>query len=140
MKPLLDDVSSELAERLYALGRRRSYGEGQIVFERGEAAEFLPIVVSGSVKMIRMPEIGKEVIIGIFRAGEMFAIPPVFDGGSYPATAVAMENAVLLQIGREDFLKLLNESSEFAFRLIGWTCEMLREKTSMIRTLASRLA
>ncbi len=100
-------------------------------------AEFLPMVISGAVKMIRTPEIGKEVIIGIFREGEMFAVPPVFDGGSYPATAIAMEETVLLQIGRADFLQILHESSEFAFQVIAWTCEMLREKTSMIRTLAA---
>lgn len=137
MKPILDQISSELREKLYSLGHKRTYGENQEIFERGGEVEFLPIVISGAVKMIRTPEIGKEVIIGIFRNGEMFAVPPVFDGGSYPATAVAMEKSVLLQIGRTDFLKILGESPEFAFQVIAWTCEMLREKTSMIRTLAT---
>lgn len=137
MKPILDNISSELIEKLYAHGHKRTYREGQQVFERGGEAEFLPIVISGAVKMIRTPEIGKEVIIGIFRTGEMFAVPPVFDGGTNPATAIAIEDSVLLQIPRKNFLKLLNESSEFAFEVIAWTCEMLREKTSMIRTLAT---
>ncbi|MBP7416698.1 MAG: winged helix-turn-helix domain-containing protein, partial [Pyrinomonadaceae bacterium] len=35
------------------------------------------------------------------------------------------------------FLDILRDSPEFAFEVIGWTCEMLREKTSMIRTLAT---
>ncbi len=137
MKPILANISAELIEKLHAHGHRRTYGEGQNVFERGGDAEFLPIVISGAVKMIRTPEIGKEVIIGIFREGEMFAVPPVFDGGSYPATAVAMEKTVLLQIGRKDFRDILRDSAEFAFQVIAWTCEMLREKTSMIQTLAT---
>jgi CRP-like cAMP-binding protein len=137
MKSLLDNLSPELIEKLRSRGHQRIYGEGQEIFIRGSKAEFLPIVISGAVKMIRTPEIGKEVIIGIFRKGEMFAVPPVFDGGSYPATAIAMEEAVLLQIGRADFLQILNESTEFAFQVIAWMCEMLREKTSMIRTLAA---
>ncbi|MFM9905221.1 MAG: Crp/Fnr family transcriptional regulator [Pyrinomonadaceae bacterium] len=137
MKPLLDNASEDLKRILHVSGHKRSYGENQQIFARGGIAEFLPIVLSGAVKMIRSPEVGKEVIIGIFRGGEMFAVPPVFDGGPYPATAVAIENTQLLQIGRREFLNILRESPEFSFKVIAWTCEMLREKTSMIRTLAT---
>ncbi len=137
MKPLLENISAELVEKLESIGFKRSYGEDQEVFARGDKADFLPIVLSGAVKMIRNPEVGKEVIIGIFRSGEMFAVPPVFDGAPYPSTAIAVEKTELLQVTRSDFLAILRDSPEFAFEVIGWTCEMLREKTSMIRTLAT---
>jgi len=137
MTPLLDNIGRELTQSLFDLGDKREYDRGSIIFERGEAADFLPIVISGSVKMIRMPEPGKEVIIGTFHAGEMFAVPPVFDGEPYPSTAIATEQTELLQIRRKDFLALIQKSPEFAFEVIGWTCEMLREKTSMIRTLST---
>ena len=137
MKPLLENISAELVEKLESIGFKRSYGEDQEVFARGDKADFLPIVLSGAVKMIRNPEVGKEVIIGIFRSGEMFAVPPVFDGAPYPSTAIAVEKTELLQVSRDDFLDILRNSPEFAFEVIGWTCEMLREKTSMIRTLAT---
>ena len=137
MKQLLDTISPELAAILDRRGHKRSYNENQEIFAEGESAEFLPVVISGAIKMIRSPEAGKEVIIGIFRKGEMFAVPPVFDGGPYPASAVAIEATVLMQISREDFLKILHKSPEFAFAVIAWTCEMLREKTSIIRNLAT---
>lgn len=137
MKSLLDNISPELTKLIAAHGHNRSYDEDSTIFERGDAAEFLPIIVKGSVKMIRMPEPGKEVIIGTFHAGEMFAVPPVFDGEPYPSTAIATERTELMQISRDDFLKLIGRSPEFAFEVIAWTCEMLREKTSMIRTLST---
>lgn len=137
MKPLLENISRELAAMLHSLGHKRSFRTGQRLFVRGERSDFLPIILSGSMKMIRNPEVGKEIIIGLFHTGEMFAIPPVVDGGSYPATAIAMEETIILQISRTEFLNLLSESSEFSFQVILWTCEMLREKTSMIRTLAT---
>jgi CRP/FNR family transcriptional regulator len=137
MKPLFENISPELIEKLESSGNKRSYGEDQEIFARGDKADFLPIVLSGAVKMIRNPDVGKEVIIGIFRTGEMFAVPPVFDGAPYPSTAIAVEKTELLQISRNDFLDILRDSPEFAFQVIGWTCEMLREKTSMIRTLAT---
>lgn len=137
MKNLLDDILPGLEKGNHGPTHRRIYQEGSIIFERGDCAEFLPIVISGAVKMIRMPEPGKEVIIGIFREGEMFAVPPVFDGEPYPSTAIATEKTELLEIGRQDFLKLLRDSPDFSFNVITWMCEMLREKTSMIRTLST---
>lgn len=136
MKKLLDSLTAELKTVLYARGHRRSYGDGQEIFAEGSQADFLPIVISGSVKMVRSPAVGKEVIIGIFHAGEMFAVPPVFDGGPYPASAFAIEDTVLLQIRRADYLELLREWPEFAMATIGWMSEMLREKTSIIKNLA----
>ncbi|MCA1625356.1 MAG: cyclic nucleotide-binding domain-containing protein [Acidobacteria bacterium] len=50
------------------------------MFAEGEAAIFLPLIISGKVKMVHFLELGKEVIISIFQKGEMFAVPPVFDG------------------------------------------------------------
>jgi cAMP-binding proteins - catabolite gene activator and regulatory subunit of cAMP-dependent protein kinases len=137
MKPLLPNISTDLAETINKLSVKRVYAADQEIFAEGEKAKFLPIVVSGKVKMIRYLEPGKEVIIGIFETGEMFAVPPVFDGGTYPATATAMEKTQLLLIGRRDFLELLRESSEFSFAVIKWMCLMLREKTATIRNLAT---
>jgi CRP/FNR family transcriptional regulator len=136
MRRLFSSISSELKAELKRSGHRQAYGDGEEIFSEGAAADFLPIVLSGRVKMIRSPVLGKEVIIGIFNEGEMFAVPPVFDGGPYPASAYAVEQTDLLQIERRDFLRLLNERSEFAIATISWMSEMLREKTSMIRNLA----
>jgi CRP/FNR family cyclic AMP-dependent transcriptional regulator len=136
MKQLLKNITPELHTLLESRGTRRSYTSGEEIFSEGSPAEFLPIVMSGAVKMIRSPEIGREIIIGIFREGEMFALPPVFDGGPYPASAFAVEKTVLLRLDRRDFLQLIRDSPEFSFAVIGWMCEMLREKTSIIRNLA----
>ncbi len=136
MKQLLTNLSSDLHALLEQRGTRKTYAIGREIFSEGSPAEFLPIVISGAVKMIRSPEVGRDIIIGIFRQGEMFALPPVFDGGPYPASAFAVEKTVLLRLDRRDFLQLIRESPEFSFAVIGWMCEMLREKTSIIRNLA----
>jgi len=136
VKKLFGNLDPDLRAALETCGRRRSYSESEEIFAEGAQAEFLPIVISGGVKMIRSPVVGKEMIIGIFRDGEMFAVPPVFDGGPYPASAFAIKDTVLLQIRRDDYLKFLHEWPEFALATIGWMSEMLREKTSIIRNLA----
>lgn len=137
MKKLLEIADAEFLAALKKLALRKSYSENQTIFSEGERSDFLPIVERGRVKMVRFPDAGKEVIIGIFESGEMFAIPPVFDGAPYPSTAVAMEDTTLLLLYRKDFLKLLRDRSEFSFAVIAWMCEMLREKTATIKNLAT---
>ena len=133
----MGSISDDLAAILMRIGRRHLFCENQEIFAEGDDALFLPIVLSGKVKMIHFLEPGKEVIIGIFQLGEMFAIPPVFDGKKYPSTAIAMEESQLLLLDRSDFLALLRESSEFVFAVIEWMSEMLREKTATIQNLAT---
>lgn len=137
MKPLLTSISTALAAELEKRANIRTFAAGEEVFAQGEDAAFLPIVMFGRVKMVHYLEPGKEVIIGIFEAGEMFAVPPVFDGKTYPSTAIAMEPSKLMILGRDQFLELIRRSDEFAFEVIGWMCAMLREKTSTIQTLAT---
>jgi CRP/FNR family transcriptional regulator len=137
MKKLLDIADPKFLADLHRLARRKSFSENQIIFSEGAQSDFLPIVESGKIKMVRFPDVDKEVIIGIFEAGEMFAIPPVFDGAPYPSTVVAMEETTLLLLYRRDFLRLLRESSEFSFAVIAWMCDMLREKTATIKNLAT---
>ncbi|MBX3243272.1 MAG: Crp/Fnr family transcriptional regulator [Acidobacteria bacterium] len=137
MKPILHSLTSELRSKLEKRGRTVAFATDEEVFAEGDKASVLPIVVSGSVRMMRYLEPGKELTIGIFRNGEMFALPPVFDGKNYPATAVAMEKTVLLMVPREDFLQLLRENSDLSFAVIGWMCNMLREKTAIIQNLAT---
>ncbi len=137
METSLEKFSTDLKEMVLRAGRKRTFGEDQEVFAGGDEAAFLPIVLSGRVKMLHYLEPGKEVIIGIFGPGEMFAVPPVFDGGVYPATAIAMEESQLLLIERKQFLKLLSESPELSFAVISWMCTMLRDKTATIQNLAT---
>ncbi len=137
MKQLMGSISEGLAATLMKTGRTHLFSENQEIFAEGDDALFLPIVLSGSVKMIHFLEPGKEVIIGIFHSGEMFAIPPVFDGKKYPSTAISMQESQLLLLARSEFLALLRESHEFVFAVINWMSEMLREKTATIQNLAT---
>lgn len=133
MKTLFESLSPETGAKLLSRCREKSYGEGQIVFSEGERAGFLPIVERGKVKLVRYPGDGKELIIGIFSSGEVFAIPPAFDGKRYPATAVVMEPTRLLLLYREDFRRLLDESEEFNSAIMRLMCGLLRDRTDSVR-------
>jgi CRP/FNR family transcriptional regulator, nitrogen oxide reductase regulator len=137
MKPVLEIISPELLENIHKLGNKKSFFESEVVFAEGESCDYLPIVLSGKVKMVRYPELGKEFIIGFFGDGEMFAIPPAMDGKPFPATCVAVKNSKLLLIPRRDFLKLMQDSSEFSAIVVGKMCGLMRETAETINNLAN---
>jgi len=136
MNDLLENLGSELAEKVLHSGTTRSYAPNQSVFFEGDSATFLPIVLSGKVKLIRFPEPGKEVILGLFHSGEAFAIPPAIDGKRFPATAVAIEKSDLLLIPREEFLKLMSSSPEFSSAITTRMCGILRDRVDTVQILS----
>ncbi len=137
MKPLLDIATPELLEMLFKYGHKKTFWESDIIFAEGETAEFLPIVLTGKVKMVRYPELGKEFIIGFFGDGELFAIPPAMDGKDYPATCVTVNDTKLLILPRQKFLKLMQESNEFSAIVMAKMCGLMRETAETINNLAN---
>ncbi len=131
------EPSKKLANKFREVGRSITFQTGEEIFSEGTRAEFLPIVLTGRVKIVRFLDQGKEVIINVFSDGETFAIPPVLDGKEYPATAIAMEETRLLLIYRPDFLRLLDESEEFSMLTMARMSELLRETTASIKNLAT---
>ena len=131
-------ISNEkLSQKLCEIGHTKTFFKNEAVFYLGDKAEFLPIILEGKIKIIRYLENGKEIIVNIFRDNEMFAIPPVYDGKEYPATAIAMEKSKLLLIYRKEFLAFLKESSEFSELIMSRMSFLLRETTSSIENLAN---
>ena len=137
VRPILRDLDDELNEKICKLGLRRSYGANESVFDEGDVAEFLPIMLSGRVKMVRYPEAGKEVILGDFGPGEIFAIPPAMDGKRFPATAVAAEESQLLLLPRKEFVNLMASSESFSAAIMKRMCGLLRDRTATVQILST---
>lgn len=129
--------STELTGSLFGVGAKRTFGTGQHVFFEGDQATFLPIILVGTIKMVRYPEAGKEIILGVFQAGDIFAIPPAMDGKTFPATAVATENSSLLLVPRDDFLALMRSSSEFSSLVLNRMCGILRDRAETVQIMAT---
>lgn len=137
MEDLLTELGGELAETLKRSGIAKTFAPNQSIFFQGDASTFLPIILSGKVKLVRFPEPGKEVILGVFHAGDAFAIPPAVDGKQFPATAVAIDKSDLLLIPREEFLELMRSSTDFSTAIMTRMCSILRDRADTVQILAT---
>lgn len=133
MTDFLQSLTVELQEEILGYCVERGFAEEECVFSKGETARFLPIVFKGRVKLVRYPEDGKEVIIGIFADGQVFAIPPALDGKRFPATAIAMEPTNIGFLDRRRFISLMKESEEFSSAILGQMCGLLRDRTATVQ-------
>lgn len=84
----------------------RSYSAGQSVFGEGEPCSGLYVVESGQVRIFKSSANGREQVLSIDGPGSSIAELPVFDGGSYPASVTAIDEAKLLFVSKQDFQAL----------------------------------
>jgi CRP/FNR family transcriptional regulator, cyclic AMP receptor protein len=112
--------------RIAALGSRRVYEEGAIVFMRGDPGESLCGVVSGRVRISSSLPTGKEVFLNIMEPGDSFGEIALLDGQPRTATATAMARTELIIFNREPFLALLSTEPQLATHLIGLLCRRVR--------------
>lgn len=111
--------------------------KGHVLFREGDLANFYYQVVDGKVKMCNTNDEGKEFIQGIFEAGESFGEPPLFDGGTYPASAVADELATIIRLRKENFLQLLKDNFDIHIGFTQTLAKRLRFKSLISKEISS---
>lgn len=111
--------------------------KGEIIFREGQQANFFYVIETGKVKMYNDTEGGKEFIQGFFASGESFGEPPVMAGKTYPASAMAMENATLLRLSKDNFIMLLKENPEVHISFTQLLANRLMAKSNNMKDLTS---
>ena len=105
----------------------RHLAKDEMLFAEGDPCEGLFVVQSGVLKLLKMSETGREQVLATERAGSTVGELALFDGGSFPATAAAVEPSSVLYLPKREFLEMCKNSSEVAFavirRQIAWTRE-----------------
>lgn len=114
---------------------RRLVKDETLVAE-GDPCDGLFVIQSGAVKLFKMAENGREQILVIERAGSTVGELSVFDGGNFPASAVATEDSSLLFLPKREFLELCGRNSEVAFAVIRVLAWRIRYLASLVEELS----
>ncbi|MDQ2863592.1 MAG: Crp/Fnr family transcriptional regulator [Bacteroidota bacterium] len=92
-------------------------------------------VVEGNIKMVSVNENGREFIQGIFTNGQSFGEPVLLITKPYPATAVVTEDARIIKLPREEFLKILLEFPEINFQFSKILANRLYDKAMIAKAI-----
>ena|SRR5579864_9170184 len=121
--PLFVDLSEEELAAIAKNVSRRRYEKGDTIFSEGDRCHELLIVEEGSVRVLKSAPSGRSQLIAIERRGGSLAEVPVFDGGTYHATAEADDRVALLCLPAGDFRKICVETPQLAlkmFKVLGY--------------------
>ena len=114
----------------------RRYATGEIIFAEGAPCAGLYVVEAGNVRIFKTSAAGREQVLSIDGPGSSIAELPVFDGGSYPASASAISDATLLFVSKQDFQALCLAHPQVALKVLRVVGERLRRLVGIIEELS----
>ena len=111
---------------------------GETLFQAGQPGESLFIVRSGEIELYIKDTAGQKIVLTVARAGEMFGEMSLLDSGPRTATAVALTDAELLVLDRDDLLLLFQKRPDSALHMLAAMSRMTRKADELLRTRVSR--
>jgi CRP/FNR family transcriptional regulator len=133
---LLSSLSREELQRLASRTVRKLFSAGELLFSEGEPCSGLHIIARGKVRIFKTSVNGREQVLAVNVPGESLAELPVFDGGPYPASAMAVEDTEIAFISRRDFHAYCLEHPEVSLKVLSVVGARLRRLVGIIEELS----
>jgi CRP/FNR family cyclic AMP-dependent transcriptional regulator len=124
--PLFAALDAESAATLEATMSRRTLARGHVVFREGDAGDRLFVILDGKVKISRAAPDGRENLLAVLGAAEMFGELSLFDPGPRTASATTITNSTLASLDHDDLRPLLIERPGVAVQLLKALAQRLR--------------
>ncbi len=139
-------------EDLGALAKRaavRAFKADEVIFKRGDTAAHMMVVVSGKVQISSPSHEGDKIIFATMNPGDVFGEIALIDGHERSTDAIADEATEVLELQRDDFIKVLENNPKLTIDLLRVLCMRIRQTNELLedfsiidlrRRLAKRLA
>lgn len=132
---LFGDLDDQARTKLASRATRRRYSRRQLIFHQGDLAGSLFVMVEGLAKVYVTSEDGDEMVLVTLRPPDVVGEISLLDGGPRSASAEALEDSVVLEIGREPFLLALHESAAMTESVLTSMTKILRRLTEQAADL-----
>ena len=134
--PIFSDLNNDDLERISKLSNQREYPKGSMIILEEEFGDTLYIIMKGTIKITRVNDEGKEVILALLGVSELFGELAILDGEVRSANALAQENCTVLAISSEDFMGLLKGNFKISLGLMAELAKRLRKSDMQIEALS----
>jgi len=134
--PIFSDLSpsdlNKIAERMI----QRSYTKGQMILLEDDLGQTFFVLGGGSVKITRLSDDGREVILAMLGESDFFGEMSLLDGAGRSANVVALESSEVLTLARNDFLEILQEYPKISISLLEELTQRIRKSDQQIESLS----
>ncbi len=149
---ILREIPEEGTEFLVAIGVKKKYQKRDMIFERGDQASHLFLVIDGWVKLSNINADGQESSVRMHTRGDVFDVTSVLNGRINISSAYALTECVLLEVSAEVLKEKIKENPDFAKTLlnsishelttmqISSACSSFKEASQRVACLLLRLS
>lgn len=133
-------VRTGLAERLRGVAGRVSLAPGQSVCREGAACAHLPLVLSGTARVYKLGESGREITLYRIEPGESCVLTAscILSGRHFPAFATAETAVEALAVPARAVLDWLETSSDWRAYVFGLVARRLADVIDVVEGVAFR--
>jgi CRP-like cAMP-binding protein len=124
--------------RLAAVSRPRTLRPGETLFEQGATCRGLFVVVEGAVAVRQISFRGREQVFHTEGPGATLGEAPLFDGGGYIASAVALTAGRVVLLPRRQVIALCQRRPEIALAMLASMAGRVRRFAELVADLAFR--
>jgi CRP-like cAMP-binding protein len=109
---IFEDLNEDMINLLTPLFEVFSCQPGTVIFQQGDRAEYLYLVIDGKVDISFKPYDGNPMTISHIDKGELFGWSAVVGSNTYTSTAMAIEGVKAYRIHGSDLLQFCREHPE----------------------------
>jgi CRP/FNR family transcriptional regulator, cyclic AMP receptor protein len=133
--PLFRDLAPAVIEHLGSYMKTRRVARGTAIFAKGDPGSGLMGVLAGAVKVSVASADGKDIVLNVFREGDIFGEIALLDGRPRTADAAAMSDCELIVIERRDFVPFLSSQPDVMLKFIEILCSRLRRTSEQVQDI-----
>ncbi len=134
--PIFTGLNDEDLDIIMRMTVRRTYPKNTMIVIEEDRGDMLYIIESGSVKITRLDDEGREVILAILGSSEFFGEMALLDGQGRSANVMAIDDSVLYTLHRRDFLDVLERFPTISILLLREMTSRLRKSDQQIKSLS----
>ena len=136
--PLFELLDDDEAQVLAAQIEIRRFAARQRIFKAGEPASHGYVVMTGSVRVTTIDEDQQEVLVDEPVHGDFFGFASMLQQTEHQTTAMAMDETVCLEVGRDDIAILLTRRPMAGMDMLTVQARQFHTAQKLVRTRASR--
>jgi CRP-like cAMP-binding protein len=118
-------ISEIVLEKLIAAGVVQKMKPAEFLFQQGEPAHTIYLVLEGRLKLVQINENGEEVILRYVGPGESAAAGSALSGIPYPATAEVVQEGQTLHWNGKVLRRLMQRYPEITLNILDIVLERL---------------
>jgi CRP/FNR family transcriptional regulator, cyclic AMP receptor protein len=119
-------------EALLLHARVEHYAVGREIFAKGSPGRSMMAILSGSVRISAPSPAGRDIVLAMLQAGEVFGEIALLDGADRTADATAISDCDLLVLDHRDFVPFLERRADLCILLLRLLCQRLRQTDRVV--------